>query len=302
MKVSPANLTVWLARLLCLTVLLAGPLRAAAPEKEDDEEALKAKYKKAINALPWIHGPATKALGERAELKFSEAFRFLEAKAAKKRLIMSGNEVDDQEILGMVEHVADNWWVVFEFDAIGYVKDDEKNKLDPDKILQDYRDGISARNKRRDGPPTRVVGWHTKPNYNEETHNLEWAMIFENSGSQYVNYKVKLLGRHGVVDGTWVGDLKDLDTAVPQFRQVLNDFKYKGGENYAEYRSGDKIAKYGLSALVVGGAALAGVKLGLFTSLFVFLKKGIKLVVVAVVGLCAWIKRLVTGRRRESAE
>jgi len=202
----------------------------------------------------------------------------------------------------MVEHRDKGWWVVFEFDEIGYVKDDEKDQLNADKILAAYKEGIAARNQRKDGPPTTVIGWHTPPNYNPNTHNLEWAMIFENSGEKYVNYRVKLLGRHGVVDGTLVGDLKDLDAAIPQFRQVLQDFRYKSGGTYAEYRPGDKIAQYGLGALVLGGATLGAAKLGLFASLFLFLKKGFKLVIAAVIGIGVWLKNRFTGRRRETVE
>ena len=277
--------------------------RGAEAEKgEPDEAAQKAQFQKALNALPWVVGPGQQELGGRAALKFSEAYRFLDGPAAKKRLAMSGNDVEDSEILGMVENIQKEWWVVFEFDEIGYVKDDEKDKLDPEKILKGYREGISARNQSRGGPPTTVVGWHTKPNYNEQTHNLEWALIFENSGHRYVNYKVKLLGRKGVVDGTWVGDLQDLDEAVPQFRQVLNNFSYKTGETYAEYRAGDKIAQYGLGALVLGGATLGAAKLGLFATLFAFFKKGFKFVIAGVIALGVWVKSLFTGRKRESAE
>lgn len=302
MNCSFAHTPAWRVRGLFAALLVFLPLQAAQPERAEDEAALKAKYEKVINALPWKTGPGQQSLGGRAELKFSHEYRFLDSAGAKSRLKLAGNRMDDRDILGMVEHLKDNWWVVFEFDAIGYVKDDEKDKLNAAQILAAYKKSLAAENEQREGPPTTVVGWHTPPNYNEKTHNLEWAIIFENSGEQYVNYRVKLLGRHGVVDGTWVGDLKALDTAAPQFRQVLQDFKYNSGETYAEYRTGDKIARYGLGALVLGGATLGAAKLGLFPAVFLFLKKGFKVIIAAVIGVGAWLKRLFTGRRRESAE
>lgn len=295
----PSSLYPWLFMLWFGSVLTARSL-GAAPTKEEETSSVdqKARAEAEINRLPWVKGPSQRQLGSRAELKFSGDYRFLDAVGAKKYLRMFGNEVEQSDILGMVEQRADKWWVVFEFDEVGYVKDDEKNKLDADKILKAYEQNIAAKNESQGGAPTHVVGWHTKPNYNEQTHNLEWALIFENSGSKYVNYKVKLLGRHGVIEGTWVGDLEQLDSAVPAFRQVLKDFSFNGGETYAEYRPGDKVAKYGLGALVLGGAALGAAKFGLFAKLALLFKKGIKFIILGVVAIGAWIKNLFTSKKR----
>ena len=68
---------------------------------------------------------------------------------------------------------------------------------------------------------------------------------------------------------------------------VLGAFRYKLGNRYAEWRPGDKVAEYGLTALVAAGAGAAAVKLGLFAFLGKLLAKAGKLVVVAVAGLGA---------------
>src|SRR5206468_11783299 len=95
---------------------------------------------------------------------------------------------------------------------------------------------------------------------------------------------------------------KMVDT-LPAYQAMLNDYSFKDGERYAEYRQGDKLAKYGLAALVVGGAAVGAAKLGLFAWLAVLLKKAWKLVVVAVAAVAAGIKKLfgrLFGGRREA--
>jgi uncharacterized membrane-anchored protein len=84
---------------------------------------------------------------------------------------------------------------------------------------------------------------------------------------------------------------------------VLANYSFQTGQSYAEYRPGDKVAKYGLAALVVGGAAVGAAKLGLFTSLILLFKKGFKLVIVAVVAIIASLKKLLGklfGRRQSS--
>jgi uncharacterized membrane-anchored protein len=55
------------------------------------------------------------------------------------------------------------------------------------------------------------------------------------------------------------------------------------------------VAKYGLTALVVGGAAAGAAKLGMFGWLAVFIKKAWKAVVLAVVAVGAFLKRLIFG-------
>jgi uncharacterized membrane-anchored protein len=64
--------------------------------------------------------------------------------------------------------------------------------------------------------------------------------------------------------GTLAEDMKS-------FNGALNGFDFVAGEKYAEFKSGDKIAEYGLAALVVGGAAAAAAKSGLLKSLGKFL-------------------------------
>jgi len=94
-----------------------------------------------------------------------------------------------------------------------------------------------------------------------------------------------------------------LQQTLPTFRTLLANYSFQTGQSYAEYRPGDKVAKYGLAALVLGGAAVGAAKLGLFAWLAVFLKKGFKLIIVAVVAIIASIKKLAAklfGRRQTS--
>ena len=84
-----------------------------------------------------------------------------------------------------------------------------------------------------------------------------------------------------------------LPATLPVFRNLLAGYAFQTGQNYAEYRSGDKVAKYGLAALVLGGTAVGAAKLGLFAWLAVFLKKGWKLVVVAFAAVAAAFKKIV---------
>lgn len=73
--------------------------------------------------------------------------------------------------------------------------------------------------------------------------------------------------------------------AVPRFETLLSGFSYLPGSAYSEFRAGDKVAKYGLAALVVGGAAAIATKTGLLAKIW-------KLIVLAVVAFIGFLKRV----------
>jgi uncharacterized membrane-anchored protein len=87
------------------------------------------------------------------------------------------------------------------------------------------------------------------------------------------------------------------EAALPDFEAMLEGFSYLPGQRYAEWRAGDKIAEYGLTALIAGGAGAVAAKSGLLGKL----GKGlIALAVAAVAGLKGIISR-VLGRKSNSA-
>lgn len=79
-----------------------------------------------------------------------------------------------------------------------------------------------------------------------------------------VNYKIRMLSRSGVMNAILVSEPATLDNDIRAFKTALTGFSFDAGERYSEYRTGDKIAEYGLTGLIVGGAAAAAAKTGLF--------------------------------------
>jgi uncharacterized membrane-anchored protein len=71
-----------------------------------------------------------------------------------------------------------------------------------------------------------------------------------------------------------VADPETLDASVQEFKQVLATFNYDQGHRYAEFMPGDKVAAYGLAALVTGGAAAAVAKSGAAKGLFKLIGMG----------------------------
>jgi uncharacterized membrane-anchored protein len=273
-----------------LASLVGGPVDAA--EKDGK------------SSITWQIGPGVAPLQNAAEIKLPKGYRFAGAADTQRMLKASGEPVSGQE-MGMIAPDEGDWRVFFDFSDTGYVKDDDKDKLDADKLLKSIIAGNKQGNKIREkagSAPLNIIGWDKPPFYDETTHNLEWALRMESEGQPLLNYNTRLLGRRGVTEVVLVCSPDKLNETLPPFKELIAGFSYKPGETYAEYKQGDKLAKYGLTALVAGGAVAIAAKTGLLAGLILFLKKGWKLVVIGVVAIGAFVKRLIFGRERQTLE
>jgi len=242
----------------------------------------------------FVEGPATAKLGKVAQIEVPVGYTFVDGKTINAFMKAAGEPVDDG-LLGSIDPTNSDWSVLFSYSDIGYVKDDDKDKLNADKLLQSYKDGTEQANKYRAKsgiPPIHVVGWEQPPKYNETTHNLEWAIRGTSEGHDILNYDTRILGRKGVMEVKLIVEPDQFRATLPTFTNLMAGYHYETGQSYAEYKPGDKIAKYGLAALITAGAAVGAAKLGLFAWLAVFLKKGFKLIIVAVVAVAAFFKKI----------
>ena len=278
----------------------AAPTAGAEAPPKTREEA----YERA--GVKLLKGPATVPLGKAAEMKIPEGYSFVGPDSLDKFFELTRNSRGGNEV-GVVL-APNNWLLFFDYDEIGYVKDDDKDKLNADKLMSSMTENQTAANearKSRGWDEMKLQGWATPPHYDEKTNNLKWAFNLSSSQDSFkdvwVNGSIRLLGRGGVMNVTLVTDTANFKQAeVEADRLLAGNFNYVTGQKYAEFKPGDKVAKYGLAALVLGGGVAAAAKLGLLAQLGAFLGKAWKLVVAAVVGMGIAIKKLLnkfTGAR-----
>lgn len=267
----------------------------AAAVEQTEEAAEESAFMKFVETLDWKTS-GSGSLGSIASIEVPSGYRFTGSEGTIKLMEAFGNLTNGSE-LGYISPVDMSWFAVFEFSDIGYVKDDEKDKLDADAILEQMKEGQTAANAelvKRGMSTLEVLGWHTPPNYNSETKNLEWAIRLRSSdGSEVLNFKTKLLGRRGVMDVVLVCDEQQLPTVIPEFRKLLVGYAFKKEESYAAFVKGDKVAEYGLAGLIVGGGLLAAAKSGLLAKLW-------KPILVGLIAVGAFFKRIFVGKTRES--
>ena len=253
----------------------------------------------------WVNGPAVVDLGKNlAELSINEKYIFAGSEDTKKIMEYMGNPLTNSEIGYVAPNDGTaNWFIVFDYVPIGYVKDDEKDSIDSNAILKAIKKGTEKGNKIRAEKgfsPLIIKGWHNEPYYDENTHNLTWTLLAEENGVELVNHNVRILGRDGYISVVLVTDVPTLSSCRAQLDEIVSNINYKIGKSYAEYVQGDKVAKYGLTALIAGGAAATATKFGLFKAL----AKAWKIILIAVIGFFAALKNKIKSIfvRKESVD
>jgi uncharacterized membrane-anchored protein len=266
------------------------PAGQQPPAAAEDDPFAKIKFQ---------NGPLKGKLGNLAAIDLPEGYLFVEGKAECAKFIEATQNFPTHRELGVIVPTnGSKWWLLFEFEDVGYVKDDEKDNLKADELLNNMKEATAAGNeerRKRGWGELQVTGWYQAPRYNNETHNLEWAARARSQEGESVNYEIRLLGRRGVMSAELIGSPDEMDKALPELRNLLKGFTYLKEESYAAYRPGDKVAEYGLTALIAGGGLAVAAKSGLLGKLWKLLVFGF----LAVVGA---VKRLFGGGKKKEEQ
>jgi uncharacterized membrane-anchored protein len=250
----------------------------------------------------WHAGPHVGKLGTRATIAVPEGYHFLDA-AATKAFLEATQNIPDGDELGIIlrERPDKNYWfAVFSYSDSGHVDDGERNSLDANAIMKSLQEGSRLSNeerRQRGWTPLTLEGWQQPPFYDTATNNLTWATKLTSDGERVINHSVRLLGRTGLMSAQLVDGSDTIDSATTEFNAVLKTYAFNDGHRYAEFKPGDRVAAYGLTALIAGGAGAVAVKSGLFQKLW-------KLIVFGAVAAMAALKKFVRGLfgKQEPAE
>ena len=292
---------------LCF-LLIAGIQSTTLADDPKSNEGVKPK-------IDWIDGPVTAKLGDVAQIKIPQGYRFTGREGTRKFLELTQNPPNGSE-LGTIIPIEtkestggdsnDFWFVIFEFNEVGYVKDDDRDKLDADALLKSIKESTEESNNeraKRGWPAYHVESWYKPPFYDTATKNLTWAMQgysqSDNKREPSVNYSVRILGRRGTMSADLVLGPDQVGGVVPKFNALLPGYSFLPGSAYSEFRAGDKIAEYGLATLVAGGATAIAAKTGLLAKLWKLIAVGIAALVAFLKRAWNYLKRLMSGKASE---
>jgi uncharacterized membrane-anchored protein len=268
----------------------------AAGESAESEPAIAFNYQTGDVVLP----------NKGATLHLGEKYRYLDAGETNKLLMAWGNESDMTTQGAIIPTDVDpmtrsGWAVILTYLDDGHVDDADAKDIDYDELLEDMQEGTDEHNKARKEagfPEVKLLGWAEPPRYDAEAKKLYWAkeLSFADVDVHTLNYDVRVLGREGVLSMNAVAGMPQLSQIRSEMQPLLNVAEFNPGFRYAEFNeSTDRMAEYGLGALIAGGVAA---KLGLFGKLFALLLAFKKIVIVGLIAIGSFIAKIF-GRKKE---
>lgn len=280
------------------------PVQTNSAQPSDDSESATQSFERQLH---FRSGTITLS-NQLVKLELGDKYRYLDAADARKVIVdLWGNPPDSAaEVLGMIvpanSHFdeADFWGAVIQYKEDGHVSDEDARDINYDQLLQQMKQASDEDDKRRRAAGYEgmaLIGWAVPPHYDAGRHVMHWAKEFKgDKGDKVMNYDVRVLGRKGVLSLLVVADPQQIDS----LREAINDLpqvaQYTSGNRYADFdKSNDKMASYGLAALVAGGTAAAAAKAGKLALLAVFLKKGWVLLLAGLVAMRNFFARLFGG-------
>ncbi len=280
-----------------------------SPSPQDRRAAIEAEQTAAFQAAQKAAklGPTDLPLIDQGMLRLPPGYAFVPKEEAARVMRSLGNTVGPS-FLGTIFPTMGNadWFANIGFVKAGYVKDEEAKDWNADELLTSLREGTEAGNAdrlARGFAEIEVKGWVEKPAYDAATHRLVWSASVVDKGARSddgsVNYNTYALGREGYFSLNLISSAKAIAADKPHAHGLLAALSFDLGKRYSDFNSStDRVAEYGIAALVAGAAAK---KLGLFALIGVFFLKFAKIIVPVGLAALYGIFRLFRRNKGENA-
>lgn len=224
-------------------------------------------------------------------MEIPASFRYLNPEDSQRLLVNAWGNPPGSSTLGMLIPAdtspvsKDGWGIIITYSDDGHISDEDAEEIDYTELLGNMKEEASSYNEARakEGyPAVNLIGWAKPPYYDKTTHKYHWAkeLKFGDAEINTLNYNVRILGREGVLVLNAVAGMNQVAKIDSEIEPVLSFTNFSDGNRYEDFdASTDKMATYGLAALVGGVAAK---KLGLLAVIAAFLVKFWKIMVIGL--------------------
>lgn len=241
-----------LLSILCITSMFA------QTEEQEIEKMLKIDQE-----LKYQTGTINFSAGN-ATLNVPKGFKFLDGAQTQKVLKDLWGNPEDKTILGSIlpENKgvlgSDSWMFVINYVEDGFVKDNDADEINYDDLLKDMKEEITAANADRTAqgfPSIQLVGWASKPFYDNNLKVLHWAkeLKFGTEDTNTLNYDLRVLGRKGMYNISAVAGMAQLNEVKKSIPLIIKSVQYKDGFKYSDFdEDNDHVAEWTIGGLIAG--------------------------------------------------
>lgn len=297
-------------KLFSLVLILSGTLMICPPVWADDtSEQGDVSAGEILDSMTFRKGNV-ELPGGFATLNVPENLRYIGPDDSKRFLEEGWGNPDGSGQMGMLLPMDTDlfgdagWAVVVSYQEDGYVSDKEAGNIDYDKMLKSMQKSTLENNRHRQEkgfPPLTLVGWAAPPHYDSQSKKLYWAkeLKFGQDEQHTLNYNIRILGRKGVLVMNAVSGMDQLPMVQERMEQIIAFADFNEGYRYADFNPGvDKMATYGIAALIGGKLA---VKAGLLAKLGGLLVAFKKIIIVGFLAVVGFFSKLFKRRKVEPA-
>lgn len=286
------------ARSLLALLVLAWPVGALAQQDARPDALTQEQRQAEIRQLGWLSG-SQHLDSSKSILALPDGFRLVK-NADAKRLDELINAHSASEVEAIV--VGDHGLIYFTHTDDGYVTEDDWSSVDVKAMIDQISQGTEAGNAQRQAqglPPVHVAGWLQEPVFDKDNNMVHWAIqATEDGGDALVNAVTLKLDRYGYERINWATSLAEYTPTGGAADVMLAAQSFEPGARYSDHVSADKVAGYGIGALV---ATVAGVKLAKvlgFGALILLAKKFLVVIIAGIGAAFAAVKRLFSSRKQ----
>lgn len=289
-----------------LFAFLLFPFALISQSEEPSDAEMMAKIDSLDKSFKWQTGKIELKSGL-ASINVPAGFRFLNIEQSRFVLEQLWGNPADESTLGMLFPLeigpldSNSFAFNLSFDEIGYVKDDDADKIDYADLLKTMQKESGEANPEREkaGFATiNIIGWANPPFYDKNRKVLHWAkeIQFGDATENTLNYDVRVLGRKGVLSMNAVGGMSALPLVKQNIDGLVAGVEFGEGQKYFDFDPKlDEVAAYTIGGLVAGKVlAKAGI--------FVLLAKFAKPLMVLGAGAFYGLRKFFGRRRKEDEE
>lgn len=182
----------------------------------------------------------------------------------------------------------------------GHVAADDWKDVNADELLKNIKDGTEQGNEERAKlglGALHVDGWVQKPTFDASRKSVRWVMrSHDETGRPVINAVALQLGRNGYERFTLVSNGSDPRGDAAILGSAVGNYKFDPGFRFSDYVQGDKLAGYGVAALVGTAAGATIAKTVGFGAVLLLIKKFFIVIVALAIGAFRFVQQRFFGR------